>query len=154
MPHRAMLTVPANAPRKAARHATTAWVFDPVFFVRGKMASTLGWRLLERSCPLCARTMTIVRYFNGRVEPELAIFNTPQPNDWTFELLEDLVKVRNVVRFGAFMVSMMHFLSISLMQSIGSLRAWLMRRGFRLHQKNNPIQYNAWRTAYCWYQVF
>lgn len=102
IPHLSTLTVPADRPRRAARHGRIEEVFEDVFMVRGRMRSTPGRPLFERLFLYYSRTMTVVRLYNDQGEAELTLFNTLRLNDGALEQLAELGRVKNIVRLGSF----------------------------------------------------
>ena len=102
IPHFTTITVHANEPRKATRHGKIEKVFDDIFIVRGKMKPAPGRSLFEKIFVYYSRTMTVVRAYNDKGEPELSLFNTIRLNERTLRQLAKLGRVKNVVRLGSY----------------------------------------------------
>jgi hypothetical protein len=102
IPHLSALTVPADKPRKAARHGKIEQIFEDVFVVRGKMPSTPCRPLFERLFLYYSRTMTVIRCYDDEGKAELTLFNTLRLNDRALMYLAELGAVKNIVRLGSF----------------------------------------------------
>ncbi|MEP1421995.1 MAG: hypothetical protein ABJK59_09530 [Erythrobacter sp.] len=98
----AKISVPADQPRKAARHSKVMAVGDDIYMVRGRMKSTKARPWFERMFLYYSRTMTVIRRSDGKGGHDLTLINTIRLSERGLAQLQKLGRIAHVVRLGSF----------------------------------------------------